>query len=164
MLDGRRKSEICAAPSHQCSGMRINMITLQEISTGIIKILREKLGIEYITQEDMSSTDGQEFLHIQLIPLKSATAAAGHFIDRQVFVDIAYLEKLHTSNARIYAVLDQLDAAFKPYFKIKGRAFSPPAQMDITDDIGHYKMTLELLDTVEREEGPFMEHLAVRFR
>lgn len=91
-------------------------------------------------------------------------AAAGHFIDRQVFVDIAYMEKLHTSNARIYAVLDQLDAAFKPYFKIKGRAFAPPAQMDITDDIGHYKMTLEFLDTVEREEGPFMEHLAVRFR
>lgn len=139
------------------------MITLQEIGAGIIKILREKLDIEYITQEDMSSTDGQEFIHIQLIPLKAATAAAGHFIDRQIFVDIAYMEKLHTSNARIYEVLDMLDQAFKPYFKIKDRAFCPPAQMDITDDIGHYKMTLEFTDTVPEKEGPLMEHLAVRF-
>ena len=139
------------------------MTTLQEIGAGIIKILREKLDIEYITQEDMSSTDGQEFIHIQLIPLKSAAAAAGHFVDRQVFVDIAYMETLHTSNARIYEVLDMLDKAFKPYFKIKDRAFSPPAQMDITDDIGHYKMTLEFTDTVPQEEGPLMEHLAVRF-
>ena len=138
------------------------MVTLQEISTGIIKILREKLEIEYITQEDMSSTDQQEFLHIQIVPLKSATAAAGHFVDRQIFVDIAYMETLHTSNARIYAVLDMIDAAFKPFFKIKDRAFSPPAQMDITDDIGHYKMTLEFTDTVPQEEGPLMEHLAVK--
>ena len=139
------------------------MITLQEIGAGIVKILRERLDIEYITQEDMSSTDGQEFIHIQLIPLKSAAAAAGHFVDRQVFVDIAYMETLHTSNARTYEVLDMLDKAFKPYFKIKDRAFSPPAQMDITDDIGHYKMTLEFTDTAPQEEGPLMEHLAVRF-
>lgn len=140
------------------------MITLQEIGTGIIRILREKLDIEYITQEDMSSTDEQEFIHIQLIPLRSAAAAAGHFIDRQILVDIAYMETLHTSNARLYTVLDMLDVAFKPYFRIGDRAFSPPAQMDITDDIGHYKMTLEFLDTAEQEEGPLMEHLAVRFR
>lgn len=138
------------------------MVTLQEISTGIIKILREKLDIEYITQEDMGSTDEQEFIHIQLTPLKAATAAAGHFIDRQILVDIAYMETLHTSNARLYVVLDMLDAAFKPYFRIGDRAFSPPAQMDITDDIGHYKMTLEFTDTVPQEEGPLMEHLAVR--
>lgn len=137
------------------------MVTLQEISTGIIRILREKLEVEYITQEDMGSTDGQEFIHIQLIPLKSAAAAAGHFMDRQIFVDIAYMEKLHTPNARIYEVLDMIDQAFKPFFKIKDRAFSPPAQMDITDDIGHYKMTLEFTDTVPQEEGPLMEYLAV---
>lgn len=140
------------------------MVTLQEISTGIIKILRKKLDIEYITQEDMGGTDGQEFLHIQLIPLKSATAAAGHFIDRQIFVDIAYMETLHTSNARIYAVLDMLDAAFKPFFRIGNRAFAPPAQMDITDDIGHYKMTLEFTDTVPHEEAPMAEHLVIRWR
>ena len=34
--------------------------------------------------------------------------------------------------------------------------------MDITDDIGHYKMTLEFTDTLSQEEGPLMEHLAVK--
>lgn len=139
------------------------MIALKDILKGIISVLRDNLDIEYISGEDLSNMEGQEFLHIQLIPLRSAAAAAGHFVDRQIFVDIAYMEKLHTSNARIYEVLDMLDQAFKPYFKIKDRAFSPPAQMDITDDIGHYKMTLEFTDTVPQEERPVMEHLAVKF-
>ena len=95
------------------------MVTLQEISTGIIRILREKLEIEYITQEDMGSTDGQEFIHIQLIPLKSAAAAAGHFMDRQIFVDIAYMEKLHTPNARIYEVLDMIDQALAGKIRLR---------------------------------------------
>lgn len=140
------------------------MIALGEISTGIIRVLREHMEIEYIAEEDLSRTDGEEFLHIQLIPLKSSTSAAGHFVDRQIFVDIAYMEKLHTSNRRIYEVLDQLDSAFKPYFWIRDRAFSPAAQMDITDDIGHYKMTLEFTDTVPFEEGPYAEHLKITWR
>lgn len=140
------------------------MITLGEISTGIIKVLREHMEIEYIAEEDLSRADGKEFLHIQLIPLKSSTAAAGHFVDRQVFVDIAYMEKLHTSNRRIYEILDQIDRAFKPYFKIQGRAFAPSASMDVTDDIGHYKMTLEFTDTVPCEEGPYAEHLKITWR
>lgn len=140
------------------------MITLGEISNGIISILRKHMEIEYITEEDLSNTEGQEFLHIQLIPLKSATAAAGHFVDRQIFVDIAYMEKLHTSNRKIYEVLDRLDQAFKPFFRIKDRAFAPAAQTDITDDIGHYKMTLEFTDTLPSEEGPLAEHLSIIWR
>lgn len=140
------------------------MITLGEISTGIIKVLREHMEIENITEEDLSRADGQEFLHIQLIPLKSSTAAAGHFVDRQILVDIAYMETLHTSNRKIYEILDRMDMAFKPFFQIKGRAFSPSAQMDITDDIGHYKMTLEFTDTVPFDEGPYAEHLKITWR
>ncbi len=51
-----------------------------------------------------------------------------------------------------------------PYFKIKDRAFTPSAQMDITDDIGHYKMTLEFTDTLPHEEGPYAEHLMIKWR
>ncbi len=140
------------------------MIALSDISTGIIRILREHMDIEFISEEDITRAAGQEFLHIQLIPLKSATAAAGHFADRQIFVDIAYMEKLHTSDRRIYEVLDRIDQAFKPWFKIKDRAFAPSAQMDITDDIGHYKMTLEFTDTLPHEEGPYAEHLMIKWR
>lgn len=140
------------------------MITLQEISTAIMMLLREKLGIEYVTQEDISSMEEHEMLHIQLIPLNSSTAAAGYFVDRQIFVDIAYMEKLHTSNERLYDILDRMDQAFKPYFKIRDRAFHPAASMDITDDIGHYKMTLEFTDTVPVPEKPLAEHLAIKWR
>lgn len=140
------------------------MITLGEISTGIIKVLREHMEIAYIAEEDLSRADGEEFLHIQLIPLKSSMAAAGHFVDRQILVDIAYMETLHTSNRKIYEILDRMDRAFKPFFWIKGRAFSPAAQMDITDDIGHYKMKLEFTDTVSYEEGPYAEHLKITWR
>lgn len=140
------------------------MIALGDIATGIIKVLREHMDIEYITGEDLSRADGEEFLHVQLIPLKSSTAAAGYFVDRQIFVDIAYMETLHTSNRRIYEVLDQIDRAFKPYFMIQDRAFCPSASMDITDDIGHYKMTLEFTDTVPAKEGPYAEYLRITWR
>lgn len=140
------------------------MITLQDISTGIIKLLREKLAVDYVTQEDVSSINGKEMLHIQLIPLSSATAAAGYFVDKRILVDIAYMEKLHTSNKKLYEILDQMDQAFKPYFRIKDRAFSPAAVMDITDDIAHYKMTLEFTDTVSFEEKPLAEYLAIKWR
>lgn len=140
------------------------MLSLQDISIGIIGILRNHLNIEYIAEEDISNSENNELLHIQLIPLASSIAAAGHFVEKRIFVDIAYMEKLHTSNKRIYEVLDMLDKSFKPYFRIKGRAFSPPAQMDITDDIGHYKMTLEFTDTVPYEEKPLAEHLIIKWR
>ena len=140
------------------------MIALGDISSGIISVLREYMDIEYISEEDLSNANGHEFLHIQLIPLKSATAAAGYFVDRQIFVDIAYMEKLHTSNRRIYEVLDRIDQAFKPFFRIKDRAFTPAAQMDITDDIGHYKMTLEFTDTIPQKEEPLAEHLMITWR
>ena len=42
------------------------MITLGEISTGIIKVLREHMEIDFISEEDLSNTDGEEFLHVQL--------------------------------------------------------------------------------------------------
>ena len=140
------------------------MITLGEISTGIIKVLREHMEIDFISAEDLSNTDGEEFLHVQHLPLRSAVAAAGYFVDRQILIDIAYMKTLHTSNRRIYEVLDQIDRSFKPFFVIEGRSFYPAAQMDITDDIGHYKMTLGFTDTVPREEGPYAKHLRIRWR
>ncbi len=137
-------------------------MTLQEIYLGITKILSEKTDIHNIVIEDVSNSytsemedsnqRENEILHIQLIPLISKTAAAGYFVEKEILVDIAYMEKLHTSNERIYEVLETLDRAFKPFFKIGDRAFTCNAQQDITDDIGHYKMTLSFTDSV-----PFTE-------
>lgn len=135
-----------------------------DIRDGIIKILRENTEVEEITGEDITQTDGP-FLHLQLVPLSSRTAAAGHWIDKEVLVDIAYMENLVTTNEKIYMILEKLDRIFKPFFFICGRAFSPPAQMDITDDIGHYKMTLAFTDAIPFEEMyPLAENLKIDWR
>ncbi|MCM1192713.1 MAG: hypothetical protein NC389_09830 [Acetatifactor muris] len=140
-------------------------MTLLDIRNGLIKILRENTEIEDITGEDITQSGSGSFLHIQLVPLSSRTMAAGHWIRKEILVDIAYMEKLVTSNEKIYAVLDKLDGIFKPFFHICGRAFSPPAQMDITDDIGHYKMTLEFNDAVPfADEEPLAENLRIEWR
>lgn len=139
-------------------------MTLADIRNGIIKILRENTEVEDITGEDITQKDGP-FLHLQLVPLSSRTAAAGHWVEKEVLVDIAYMEKLVTTNESIYGMLEKLDGIFKPFFFIGRRAFSPPAQMDITDDIGHYKMTLSFIDTVPfASREPLAENLRVEWR
>ncbi len=116
-------------------------MTLTEIRNGIIKLLRNNIPeVNNITGEDASQTeDNMPLIHVQLKPLSSGTAAAGHFEDKTVFVDIAYMEEMVTSNESIYVMMERLESIFKPYFRIKDRAFTCDAQMDITDDIGHCK-------------------------
>ena len=52
-------------------------MTLTDIKNGIIRILRENTGVEDITGEDVSRTEGEALLHVQLVPLFFRTAAAG---------------------------------------------------------------------------------------
>lgn len=142
-------------------------MTLTDVRNGMIRLLRAGIPeIENITGEDVSQAEkDMPLLHIQLVPLSSAVAAAGRWIDKKVLVDIAYMEALATSNDRIYRMLERLDGIFKPYFKIGGRAFSPPVLYDITDDIGHYRMTLEFTDTAPfGEQCPLAENLKVNWR
>lgn len=128
-------------------------MTLTEIRNGIISLLRSEIPeIANITGEDATQTEGNmPLLHIQLMPLSSNNAAAGHFRDKRVLIDIAYMEKLITENGRIYGMLDRLEEIFKPCFRIGDRFFTCDAQMDITDHIGHYKMILQFTDTVPFE-------------
>ena len=71
--------------------------------------------------------------------------------DKQILVDISYMEELHTSNKKIYAMLERLDGIFSPFFRIGDRAFTCSSQMAVTDDIGHYMMTMAFTDTVPFE-------------
>lgn len=65
----------------------------------------------------------------------------------------------------IYAMLEKMDDIFKPYFRIGDRAFTCDAQMDITDDIGHYMMTIKFTDMVPFEvPEPVAEQLQVEWR
>lgn len=142
-------------------------MTLIEIRNGIIKLLRQHIPeVNNITGEDASQAeDNMPLIHIQLKPLSSAAAAAGHFKDKTILVDISYMEEIVTSNESIYAMLEKMDDIFKPYFRIGNRAFTCDAQMDITDDIGHYIMTMKFTDTVPFEvPEPVAEQLQVEWR
>ena len=115
-------------------------MTLEEIRAGIIRLLRSGTDVENITGEDVTQAKGFPLLHVQLTPLNYGAAAAGMWRDKQILVDISYMEELHTSNKKIYAMLERLD-----------RAFTCSSQMAVTDDIGHYMMTMAFTDTVPFE-------------
>lgn len=141
-------------------------MTLEEIRRGIIKLLREgNTGVENITGEDVTQTKQMPLLHVQLEPLSFSPAAAGHHRDKEILVDVAYMEKLVTSNRSIYEMLEKLDGIFSPYFQIGDRAFTCIGQMGIEDDIGHYKFTMVFTDTVPFEvPEPVAKQLQVEWR
>lgn len=141
-------------------------MTLEEIRAGIIRLLRNgDTGIENITGEDVTQAKGMPLLHVQLEPLSFSPAAAGHHRDKEIMVDIAYMEKLVTTNRSIYGMLEKLDGIFSPYFRIGDRAFTCPAQISIEDDIGHYRFTMIFTDTVPFEvPEPAAEKLQVDWR
>lgn len=140
-------------------------VTLDEIRAGMIRLLREGTDVPNITGEDVSQAKSLPLLHVQLEPLSYRTAAAGYFADKEILVDISYMEQLVTSNRSIYAMLERLDRIFRPFFKIGGRAFTCDAQMSIMDDIGHYKMTLKFCDTEPFEvPEPVADALQVDWR
>ncbi len=141
-------------------------MTLEEIRLGIIGLLRHGgTGVENITGEDVTQAGGMPLLHVQLEPLSFSPAAAGHHRDKEILVDIAYMEKLVTSNRSIYAMLEKLDRIFSPYFKIGDRAFTCPAQTSIEDDTGHYRFTMAYTDPVSFEAPePVAELLQVEWR
>ena len=112
-------------------------MTLEEIRAGIIRLLRSGTDVENITGEDVTQAKGFPLLHVQLTPLNYGAAAAGMW--------------LHTSNKKIYAMLERLDGIFSPFFRIGDRAFTCSSQMAVTDDIGHYMMTMAFTDTVPFE-------------
>lgn len=140
-------------------------MTLEEIRNGIIRLLRENTDVGNITGEDVTQANGQPLLHVQLTPLSLSAAAAGYHTDKEILVDISYMESLITSNRSIYAMLERLDRIFRPYFKIGDRAFTCSAQPEITDDIGHYRFTMRFTDTMAGVvPGPMAEALKMEWR
>ena len=110
-------------------------MTLEEIRAGIIRLLRSGTDVENITGEDVTQAKGFPLLHVQLTPLNYGAAAAGMWRDKQILVDISYMEELHTSNKKIYAMLERLDGIFSPFFRIGDRAFTCSSQMAVTDTV-----------------------------
>lgn len=139
-------------------------MTLEEIRAGIIRLLRAGTQVEHITGEDVRQTKDMPLLHVQLEPLAYRTAAAGHHAEKEILVDITYLEEAVTSNAAIYAMLERLDGIFRPYFRIGDRAFTCDGQPSVTDDIGHYTFTMRFTDTVPFDEPEAADSMRLEWK
>lgn len=150
-------------------------MTVEDIRTGLIRLLREKTDIVNITGEDLENTknyaslqkgaDGQTLptLQVMVSPVTAQMACAGHHRDRSVLVDIAYFEERYTSNRQLQKMLEALSDILLPYFMVGDRAFSPVISMNITDGAGHLVFTLEYTDSVPVEdEESLAEEMSMR--
>lgn len=142
------------------------MITLQDIRAAIIWLLRQYTKVEHIHGEEIRQ---REFplLYVELIPAEVRTAAAGQHTEKNILVDLLYMEETYTSNEKNYQMLEQLDSIIRPVLQIKDRSITiETAQMEITDGVAHYKFYLNFTDqTGHREEPePFMEHMQLTIK
>lgn len=136
------------------------MITTEDISIQIIRLLRKYTGISYIvggetdqtklfvTSEDNQSQEQLEAISVLVELNTSQMEGAGYFTAKTYQVDISYIAVEIPTQKAITKMLEKIDTIMKPFFKVKDRAMSIyDAAMNITDDIGHYIFTLQVMDT-----------------
>ena len=95
-------------------------MTLEEIRAGIIRLLRSGTDVENITGEDVTQAKGFPLLHVQLTPLNYGAAAAGMWREKQNLVGTSSMEGRHTSNKKIYAMLERVGGGLSPVFMSGG--------------------------------------------
>lgn len=146
-----------------------------DIRRGIIRLLREETNVPNITGEEIEAAkdylslagDGEEKVlptfQVSVQPVSGSAAAAGHHVEKSVFVDIAYMEQRYTSRKALQDRLDQLQGILLPILFIGDRAFSPVLSFDITDGIGHCTFPLSWTDTVPYEPAePLAGEMEIR--
>lgn len=124
-------------------------MTINEIKTAIIKLLRAETDIENITAEDVEQADFP-LLHIQITPLNSSLFSLSHdarLWSKSLFIDISYMEETRTDNAKLYDMLEKINGIFGHGFYV-GKRFLHigSSNFNITDDIGHYTTTINFTD------------------
>lgn len=138
------------------------MISLNDIKKAVIHCLREKTDIRNIYGEEIKNKHFPLF-QVVIIPGGSATAAAGYHIEKNLMVDILYMEEDYTSNEKNYEMLELLDGIIRPVLTVCDRNFTVESTvMEITDSVAHYKFSLNFTDIIGKSgdmDIPLMENL-----
>lgn len=142
------------------------MITLNEIKLALIKKLRNGTGVKNIYGEEINKKSFP-LLQISIMPNTFRTAAAGYHTDKNILIDIIYMEEDFTSYSENYQMLETIDRLIRPVLSVGERNFTVEnASMEITDYVGHYKFFLEFTDsgTIISSDTtvPTMEELGMR--
>lgn len=137
------------------------MITLKDIRTSIIKLLRRETDITHVHGEEVQQKQFP-LLVVLLMPDEMQTAAAGLHTHKSILVDIIYMENTRTSNEKNYEMLEVIDGIIRPVLYVRDRAFTiQQASMEITDNVAHYKFYLNFTDVTGKlpadKEIPLME-------
>lgn len=140
------------------------MTTLKDIKLAVIRKLREGTDVLNIYGEEIHRKCFPLF-QVNIVPNTAATAAAGYHTDKNVMVDVIYMEEDFTSYEKNYGMLEQIDSILRPVLQVGDRFFTiQNASMGITDQVAHYKFYLEFTDTGSRMEDtsmPVMEELEI---
>lgn len=141
------------------------MTTLKDIKLAVIRRLRDGTDVENIYGEEIKRKSYPLF-QVSVIPNTFATAAAGHHTDKNILVDVMYMDEDFTSYEKNHGILEMVDGILRPVLAAGDRYFSiQNASMEITDQVAHYKFFLEFTDAGNRTEGtqvPLMEELGIK--
>lgn len=138
------------------------MISLNDIKKAVIHCLRGKTDVGNIYGEEIYKKQFP-FFQVILIPGGSVTAAAGYHTEKNLMVDILYMEEDYTSNEKNYEMLELLDRIIRPVLPVCDRNLTVEAAvMEITDSVAHYKFSLNFTDITGKSgdiDIPLMENL-----
>lgn len=140
------------------------MTALDDIKLAVIRELRKGTDIPNIYGEEIHRKCFPLF-QVNIVPNTAMTAAAGYHTDKNVMVDVIYMEEDFTSYEKNYGMLEKIDSLLRPVLQVGDRFFTiQNASMGITDQVAHYKFYLEFTDIGSRREDtsvPVMEELEI---
>lgn len=142
------------------------MTTLGDVRLAVVRELRNGTDIKNIYGEEIHKRN-YPLLQVNIMPVSFSTAAAGSHTEKNLLVDVLFMEEDFTSYESNYRMLETIDSILRPVIVVGDRSFTVQnASMEITDQMAHYKFYLEFTDTGARKEEiqiPFMEDLGIRF-
>ena len=141
------------------------MTTLEDVKLAVIRKLRDGTDVRNIYGEEIRKKSYPLF-QVNIIPNTFTTAAAGCHTDKNILVDVLYMEQDFTSYEKNYGMLEMADSILRPVLQVGDRHFTVcNASMEITDQVAHYKFFLEFTDTGNRTgdtQIPVMEEIGIR--
>ena len=143
------------------------MTTLEDVKLAVIRKLRDGTDVRNIYGEEIRKKSYPLF-QVNVIPNTFATAAAGYHTDRNILVDVLYMEEDFTSYEKNCGMLELVAGILRPVLQVGDRHFTVRnASMEITDQVAHYKFYLEFTDTGNRTgdtQVPVMEEIGIRLQ
>ena len=138
------------------------MITYNELKEAVVRKLS---GAGYrVYDENVQVSELEQkgaLVQVMLEPLACVRFCAGLYEERNVLVDIAWMEEAVSTRAGMYDALDALSHTLQPYLEVQNRKLRVEnVRYNITDAIAHVLFDLNFtVKVVEEDTHPMMGEL-----